>query len=154
MKNKPRIISVKVLYVENSVERPKVFLNKEHVADAAASASNNSWPADSTLMVSIANSAGTDQRKVPSDSFLRRQVESPLEGRNIAKFFGLPPVLHSSDLMLPRTFALSASSLAISSMIAFGHPSFFQRASSTFLKACSSMGAAQGKAAHEAESIL
>ena len=60
MKNEPWIIPVEVLHVKNSVERPKIFFDEKDVSDTAASASNDSRPANSALVVRVAYSAGAN----------------------------------------------------------------------------------------------
>ena len=75
---------MKILHVENSVEWPKILLNKEDITDASASAGYNARPANRTFMVGVTDSAGTNQGEFSGHSILGRQVKAPLERCHLA----------------------------------------------------------------------
>ncbi len=57
VKNKTRIVSVKILHIENCVQRPEIFFHKEDIPDASASPCNNARPTNGTLVMRIADAA-------------------------------------------------------------------------------------------------
>jgi hypothetical protein len=57
VKNKPRIVPVEILYVQNRVERPEIVFDEKDIADASTAASCNTWPANRDFVMRISNSA-------------------------------------------------------------------------------------------------
>ena len=77
------VVSVKVFYVQSSVERPEIFFDEEHVSNAAASTSCNTGSLNFRFGMCVGWTAGCNKWERASLSALLRQIKTSLKSADL-----------------------------------------------------------------------